>query len=123
MITQLSNVPTNVVAFRATGDVTKEDFETDVLPAVNELVKRTGKLNYLLVLDTELKNFTYGAWMQDAILGIKQLTKWHRAAIVSDSDSINKFTDVFGLFVPGEFKGFTKEQLPEAIDWVAADND
>ncbi|MCK7556627.1 STAS/SEC14 domain-containing protein [Chitinophaga sedimenti] len=122
MITQLSNVPSNIVAFRASGEVTKDDFETDVLPAVHELVKRTGKLNYLMIIDTDLKNFTGGAWAQDMLLGIKQLTKWHRAAILTDSDNINTFTDAFSYLVPGEFKGFKKDELDAAVAWVSAEN-
>lgn len=108
-----------MVAFRATGEVTKEDFDQIVLPAVAELVQRTDKLNYLLVLDTPLKNFTLSAWIKDALLGLNNLTKWNRCAIVSDSDGINSFTNLFGKVMPGEFKGYKPEQLKEAINWVS----
>ena len=70
MITQINDLPTNMVGFRASGEVTKEDFEP-VLKQVEELVERTDKLNYLLVLDTSPKDFTAGAWLQDGLLGIK----------------------------------------------------
>lgn len=63
MITQIKEIPANMVAFRATGDVTKEDFEKVVFPAVDAVVKRTGELNYLLLLETGSKNFTMGAWI------------------------------------------------------------
>lgn len=119
MITQLKEVPNTMVAFRATGEVTKEDFDQIVLPAVAELVQRTDKLNYLLVLDTPLKNFTLSAWIKDALLGLNNLTKWNRCAIVSDSDGINSFTNLFGKVMPGEFKGYKPEQLKEAINWVS----
>lgn len=39
-------------------------------------------------------------------------------AIVSESEGINKFTDVFSYIAPGEAKGFTHEQLEEAKEWV-----
>lgn len=120
MITPLSNIPDNMVAFTASGEVTKADFENVVIPAVNKIVEKTGELNYLLVIDTALKNFTAGAWWEDALLGIKKLTKWRRAAIVSDSSGISVFTKVFSMVMPGEFKGFKPEELDEAINWVAA---
>jgi hypothetical protein len=119
MITQLTDVPGNIVAFRASGHVDKKDFEEVVLPAVNAMVTKYNELNYLLWMDTPLKNFSGGAWMEDLLLGIKKLTKWHRAAIVTDSDAINWFTDVFSFLAPGEFKGFYPEQLPAAIEWVS----
>jgi hypothetical protein len=119
MITRIQNVPENIVAFDASGKVTKEDFEAVVVPAVSELVERTDELNYLMVINTDLSNFTIGAWLQDMLIGIKKFTKWNRAAILTDSDSVNTFTDVFSIIVPGEFKGFLKEEIDTAINWVA----
>ncbi|MES2689286.1 MAG: STAS/SEC14 domain-containing protein, partial [Bacteroidota bacterium] len=81
--------------------------------------EETGQLNYMLVLDTSVKNFTAGAWWQDALLGLKNITKWNRVAIVSDSDGINSFTGIYSVFIPGEFRGFYPEQLKVAIDWVS----
>ena len=115
----MPDVPGNVAAFRASGIVTKEDFTNTVIPKVNELVEKYGELNYLMAIDTSVANFSGGAWLQDMLLGIKNITKWKRAAILTDSDSINWFTDVFSFVVPGEFKGFYPEQLPAAITWVS----
>ena len=108
-----------MVGFRATGEVTENDFTNLVIPQVKAQVEKTGKLNYMLILDTSIKNFTFGAWLKDALLGIKNLTKWNRAAIVSDSAVIRKFTDIFSVLIPGEFKGFEHNELKDAIDWTA----
>ena len=119
MITQLKNIPNTMVGFRASNEVTKDDFDKIVLPAVAELVQRTDELNYLLILDTPIKNFTLGAWIKDALLGLNNLNTWNRAAIVSDSGNINSFTNMFSKVMPGEFKGFTPDKLDEAIEWVS----
>ena len=119
MIQRISSLPETMVGFRAMGEVTKEDFDQIVLPAVREIVEKTGQLNYMLVIDTSLQNFTAGAWIKDAILGIKNLTKWHRAAIVSDAKTIKKFIAFFSILIPGEFKGFDHESLQEAIGWTS----
>ena len=108
-----------MVGFRATGKVTEADFVKVVIPAVNELVARTNELNYLMVIDTDLNNFTIGAWWQDALMGLKKITKWRRAAIVSGSEGIRRFTDIFSAIVPGEFKGFDPTELETAIYWVS----
>ncbi|KRD08976.1 hypothetical protein ASE21_14085 [Flavobacterium sp. Root901] len=108
----------NIVAFRALAEVTKEDFLTAVIPAVEHLVKQTNEINFLLVLDTDIKNFTAGAWLQDALLGLKHLGKWNRAAIVTDSEDIISFTNGFSYVVPGEFHGFKKEAFNKALNWV-----
>ncbi|OXA91269.1 SpoIIAA family protein [Flavobacterium hercynium] len=108
----------NIVAFRALAEVTKEDFLRVVVPAVEHLVKQINEINFLLVLDTDIKNFTAGAWLQDALLGLKHLGKWNRAAIVTDSEEIITFTNGFSYVVPGEFRGFKKENFNKALNWV-----
>ena len=119
MIEQIKNLPENMVGFRALAMVTKEDFESIIMPEVEKAVAKTGKLNFMLVLDTNLKDFTAGAWIQDALLGLKNLTKWHRAAIVTDDTAIHQFTTIFSALVPGEFKGFKKIDMDLAVAWVS----
>jgi hypothetical protein len=120
MIQLINDVPGNVAAFRASGEVTQEDYQNVVVPEVDRQVKQDGELNFLLQLDTDVENFTLGAWMQDALVGLKNITKWHRAAIVTDSDKIITATNGFSLLVTGEFKGFKKDHFSEAVDWVSA---
>ncbi len=115
MITIINDAPENVAAFNATGDVNKEDFENLVIPYVKNKVEQFDELNYLLYLDTDLSNFTMGAWLQDALLGIKNLSKWNRAAIVTDKEGVQNFTDIFSVLMPGEFKSFPKENLYNAL--------
>lgn len=123
MITILNDAPENVAAFNATGEVTKEDFENLVIPYVKNKVEQFGELNYLLYLDTDLSNFTMGAWLQDALLGIKNITKWNRAAIVTDEEGVQNFTDIFSVLMPGEFKSFPKENLYNALYWCQNGNE
>lgn len=118
MIQQITDLPLNMVGFRSSGEVTKDDFEI-VQTKVSELVERTDRLNYLLYLDNSPADFTVGAWLQDALLGIKNITKWNRAAIISDSDMVDNFTKVFSAVMPGEFKVFPKADYQTAINWTS----
>ena len=117
MIQQI-DAPQNVVAFRATGEVTQDDYKNVIFPAVENLVKRIDEINFLFLIDTDLENFTTAAWMQDGWLGLKNLAKWNRSAIVTDSEKAISFTNGFSYMVPGEFKGFRKEAFNEAMNWV-----
>lgn len=123
MIQFIEQLPANMVGFKATGEVTERDFSETVMPKVKELVDKTGTLNYMLVLDTSVKNFTAGAWFKDAMMGIKHLTKWNRAAIVTDVEGIRSFTGIFSVLMPGEFKGFEHKDLQVAIDWASGKTD
>ncbi|MFL9833442.1 SpoIIAA family protein [Chryseobacterium terrae] len=123
MITILNDAPENVAAFNATGEITREDFEKLVIPHVKCKVEKFEELNYLLYLNTDLDNFTMGAWIQDALLGIKNITKWNRAAIVTDKEGVQNFTDIFSVVMPGEFKSFPKENLYNALYWCQNGNE
>lgn len=123
MIQFIEQLPANMVGFKATDEVTENDFSETVMPKVKELVDKTGTLNYMLVLDTSVKNFTAEAWFKDAMMGIKHLTKWNRAAIVTDVEGIRSFTGIFSVLMPGEFKGFEHKDLQVAIDWASGKTD
>jgi len=123
MISIINDAPENVAAFNATGEITREDFENLVIPHVKSKVEQFDELNYLLYLDTDLDNFTMGAWLQDALLGIKNITKWNRAAIVTDKEGVQNFTDIFSVLMPGEFKSYPKENLYNALYWCQNGND
>jgi hypothetical protein len=119
MIEVISGLPAYVTGFRATGKVTSEDYQKIIYPFVGSVAKAFGRINYLLVIDTSLSNYSAGAWIDDAFLGLKYFNKWHRLAIVSKNDNIKKFTDVFGKLIPGETKGFKMEDLPLAKQWIS----
>jgi hypothetical protein len=119
MIAQIESLPTNMVGFRAVNEVTEEDYNRVVIPIVKDLVSKTNTLNYLFVLDTSISNFTFGAWFKDALVGVKNITKWKRAAIVSDVKAMKTITEIFSFLMPGEFKVFEHKDQQEAINWVS----
>ena len=119
MITIIPDVPENIAAFKASGEISKEDFEILVVPHVKVKVNTFHELNYLFLLDTDLDQFTSGAWFQDALLGLKNLANWNRAAIVTDKKSVQNFTAIFSVVLPGEFKFFPIDDLENAIFWCA----
>jgi SpoIIAA-like len=120
MLTIITDLPENVAGFRATDKINENDYDTILIPAVNAMVAKYNKINFLLVLDTDLTNFSIAAVLKDIEMSIKHYSKWHKVAVVSDSNSLNAFTDIFGSLAPGESKGFVHEQLEEAKQWVSA---
>lgn len=122
MLQSITTAPRNIAAFEASGEITKEDFDR-VIKIVDEKIEQEGELNYMLKLDTPLRNFTFAAWMNDAWLGIKNITKWNRCAIVTDKESVQKFTDMFSKIMIGEFRGFDQEEYDKAEHWVATGQD
>jgi len=119
MLTILKDLPPHVVGIKATGKVTKEECDHVMIPAIDKLVQRTGRINYLLLLETDVKNFTLGALMDDLAVGVKHFNKWNKIAVVSDSKAVERFSDMFGMIAPGQSKGFSLEELVRAKEWIS----
>jgi hypothetical protein len=107
------------VGFTLTGEITKDEYDNVIMPAVKEITDHSSTLNMLLVINTDLSNFTVGAWMKDALLGLKNLIKFHRVALVSDSQIVKNITSMANLVVPGEYKNFLMTEESEAKVWVS----
>lgn len=120
MLQFINDLPDYVVGIRATGEVNKDDYERVLLPRMDDLVKKQGKINYLLVLETDVQNFSVASWWEDFKLGLKNFTRWNRIAVVTDQKSVEWFSDVFRHFIPGESKGYRLSELDEAIRWISA---
>lgn len=119
MVEVITGLPANVAAFSAIGKVTADDYTKTINPSVKKIEKEFGKINYLLVLNTPLSNYSFGAWIKDLLLGIRYFPKWNKLAIVSDKKSIKKFTDFFGRFLPSITKGFLLQDLEIAKRWLS----
>jgi len=122
MIELIKDIPDYVAGFTAIGTVTKDDYTNIVFPQLERVIAKHGHIHFLLVLDTSAGNFTAGAWMSDALAGLKHLSKWKKMAIVSDQKMVEKITNIISPLIPGESKGFTQAELPAAIQWVSSES-
>jgi hypothetical protein len=122
MVSIMHSAPDNVAAFSAAGEVNADEFKAVILPECEKKVTEYGELNYLLQLKNDIPDFTVGAWAQDLFLGLKHISNWHRAAIITDKQAIHTITDIFSKLMPGEFKAFHQDQLQEALQWCSISN-
>jgi hypothetical protein len=91
-----------------------------VVPRMNELAKRQGEINYLIVLKTDITGFDAGVWWDDFKMALNHFTKWNKVAIVTDHELIKAVTHLFGFAFPGEHQTFKLAEYDEALNWVSA---
>ena|SRR4051812_29491998 len=120
MLQIMKDVPQNIVGVRALGKVTEDDYKNTFVPAVEKASTEQGGINLLMILETDLANFTYGAWMQDAKLSLKHFAKWNKVAIVSDQKTVERLAPVLGFISPAESKGFPVSDIELAKLWLVA---
>ncbi len=120
MLQQINNLPPHVAGLHAFNEVTETEYEESVANMIDELLEKNKKVNFVLVLETDIKNFTSGAWCGNIKLGFKYFFKWGRVAIVTDQKSVLGYSDLFKYIIPGKFKTFQLNSLYKAIRWVSA---
>jgi hypothetical protein len=120
MINVLPDLPDNVIALEARGRVTKDDYETTVLPAIDEKQHRYDKVRLLYVLGAGFDGYTAGAMWEDATLAFKKPGSWEKIAIVSDDQGLRRAIALVSWMMPGETKLYATEEIEAARGWVAA---
>lgn len=118
MIELIPNLPENVLGFNAKGEVTVQDYETVLIPAVEARIKESGKIRVVVHLGPEFGDFKSGVLIQDAKLGLEHVKAWQKIAVVTNDQSIRDAITTFGWLVPGEIELFPEGGLPDAIEWA-----
>ena len=119
MLKKIEDIPAYVAGFTATGEVNKEDYETIITPELESIDKEHGHIHFLMILETPVKNFSIGAWLQDAWIGLKHFKGWKKVAIVTDEKGVETFTNKFGALIPGKMQAFKLSEKEMAKKWVA----
>lgn len=118
MITLMKDFPGNVLGATAEGKVTGTEYETILIPAVEEKFKTNKKIRLLYHLSASFSGFDLTAMLDDAKLGLKHYAGWEKIALVSDHHMINSFMNFFSHMVPGDIRIFKEEELETAKKWI-----
>ncbi len=118
MITELSELPPNVVGFEVTEKVLAQDFLDVVLPAFERAAK-AGEFRAVIVIP-DFEGMSGGALWEDLKIGVPHLRDWKRIALVTDIDWMIHLTQLFGWMTPGDVKVFPLRERDEAIEWAAS---
>ena len=118
MIKELSDMPSGVIGFEASGKMRAEDYRDVVLPAL-ERAAAAGEVRFVIVIP-DFDGMSGGALWQDLKVGVEHWRAWKRIALVTDIEWMKHMTSLFGWMTPGEVKTFPLAQQGEAIEWVAS---
>ena len=120
MIELLGGFPENVVAIAAKGRVTRKDYDDVLIPKVEEVLARHGRIRCYYEVGSDFASFEAGAMWEDLKLGLEHLSRWERVAVVADTDWIRRAVGAFRFLMPGEIRVFPVDQAAQARAWVSA---
>jgi hypothetical protein len=122
MIERIDDVPAGVIGLRASGKLTKDDYQSVMEPALKEAID-SGEARVLFVLP-DFDGLEPKAWLEDVKTGlgveIAHRSAWKRLAVVTGVDWVARAMHLFAWAMPGELAVYEMDQLDEAREWVAA---
>lgn len=118
MLKRIIDLPDNVLGIEASGRVTADDYQSVLVPALEETLRTIKKVRFLYMLGEGFDGFSGAAAWEDAKVGLKHLTQFDRIAVVTDVDWIQNSIKIFGFALPGEVRVFENHDLQKARDWI-----
>jgi hypothetical protein len=120
MIEMLKGFPENVLALACRGKVTRQDYETVLIPAVEAALKRHDKLRLYYEIGEDFTGIEVGAVLEDIKVGLEHLSRWERVALVADVEWIRHTMMAFAFLLPGQLKTFHTSAAAAARAWITA---
>jgi hypothetical protein len=120
MIEHLKSFPGNVLAFVCHGQVTKQDYATVLIPAVEKALKEHDKVRLYYETAPDFSGIDPSAVWEDTKVGVSHLLRWERVAVVTDVEWIKQTMKFFSFMLPGELRVFPTREAAAARTWIAA---
>ncbi|QNF33208.1 STAS/SEC14 domain-containing protein [Adhaeribacter swui] len=120
MVELLADFPPHVAAYKASGEVHKDEYEKVVMRRVDEVAAKYDKINFLVRLETGLEEYSLAAFLNYLKVSFEHITRWNRMAIVSDQKWVRLAYDALSPLVPGEINSYELKDYKTAKQWVSA---
>ncbi len=108
----------DLMEIRISGTVTDEDYRNILTPALDQAIERGERIRALVVLKSDLSDFTFGALMDDARLGLKHWRGFDRLALVTGSKAIKTMVKAFSVVIPCPVRVFDADETEDAHRWL-----
>jgi hypothetical protein len=115
----IENLPLHVTGIHAYYEVSEQEYVDVLSRMLKSNLQNYRKINFILVLETEIKNFASGLWCGNVRIGVKYFFRWNKVAIVSDQKGLRGYSDLFKYIIPGKFKNFPLANMGDAIIWAS----
>ncbi len=109
----------DIILCRASGFLTKEDYET-ALPELERAIERSEGRPRVLILLEDFRGWQLDALWQELRFDLKHRKDFERIAVVGDSRLQDWGTRLSRPFFAAEMRYFSRAELPEAEAWLSA---
>ncbi|MGI5132796.1 STAS/SEC14 domain-containing protein [Pseudonocardia sp. CA-107938] len=117
MIEIMSGLPDGITGVRCAGKLTREDYDTVVLPLVDDAL-RDGRTLRALVEVESYDGITPSAAFEDINLGLRALGVWAACALVTDVAWVREVTPFMAFLMPFPVRVFPLADREQAVQWL-----
>ncbi|WP_338244267.1 STAS/SEC14 domain-containing protein [Aurantiacibacter hainanensis] len=114
----MEGLPRDVIAVRAVGIITAEDYRETLLPLVEEKLKEHDTLKLLFVMGDDYATFAGDAVWEDTKFDLKHLRDFSRIAVVTDVDWVTRTMKIFAPVLPYTLQVFPMAELEKGKSWI-----
>lgn len=107
----------NLVATRANGKLTKEDYEK-ILPVLNQLEEKYPKIRWYFEMAPDFDGWSLKAAAKDLNFDLSHAKQLEKIAMVGDKKWEEWLTEIMKPFTSAEIKFFELSQKEEAQVWI-----
>ena len=119
MIEVVEGFGDDIAAFACHGHVMKADYESVLIPEIEDRLKRHEKVRIYYEVAPDFGGVDPGAVWEDTKVGFSHFLRWERFAVVTDVDWITHTVKLFGFLMPGDFRVFPTADAGQAREWIA----
>ncbi|HEX9621876.1 MAG TPA: STAS/SEC14 domain-containing protein [Polyangiaceae bacterium] len=120
MLQRLADLPPGIDGVKATGTVSKEEYEQVFEPMLEEARREGKRLRLVYQFGPSFERFTAGAAWEDITVGLRSLRLFDGCAIVSDVGWVRESARLAGVLMPCPVRVFDLEERGRAVEWLAS---
>ncbi|GHF33864.1 STAS/SEC14 domain-containing protein [Seohaeicola zhoushanensis] len=108
----------SVLEVRISAPVTAADYKDILVPALDEAIATSEHVRMLAVFDAKVSDYTFGAMVEDARMGLKHWRGFDRVAVVGAAKGLRHAIRAFSVLMPCPVMTFDAGQEDEARRWL-----
>jgi len=117
----LEGYPDTVLALRAEGTISRDNYEDTLIPLAEQKIKAHGKVKLLYWCGPDFEGFSAGAMWDDARFGLTHLGDISKIAFISDIDWLRMSMKFFAPLIPAPVQVFHNAEIEDAKNWIIKD--
>lgn len=118
MLEALTDLPAGIVGVRATGTVSKQDYEQVLEPLFSRARREGHRIKFIYEFAPQFERFTAGAAWEDARVGLGELRRLEGCAVVGDVGWIRDSVRLAAFLAPCPMRAFDGDQRDAAVQWL-----